>query len=66
VHIQPVTINVTTTSSNGSYVDVIGFIVCQVTYLDSNSIRVRTVSQVYADAGDPALSRGERPRLTPW
>jgi Putative Flp pilus-assembly TadE/G-like len=66
VHIQPITINVASDSANGSYVDIIGFAVFEVTYLDSNSIRVKAVSQVYADSGDQGLHRAERARLTPW
>jgi hypothetical protein len=66
VHIQPVTVNVATTSSDGGYVDVIGFGVFEVTDTDSNSIFGRAVSGVYADPNDIALRRAQRARLAPW
>ena len=66
VHIQPITFTVATTSTTGSYVDVIGFGVFEVTSMDSNSIFGRAVSAVYADPNDPALRRAQRARLQPW
>jgi hypothetical protein len=66
VHIQPITFTVATTSSTGSYVDVIGFGVFEVTSTDSNSIFGRAVSAVYADPNDPSLRRAQRARLQPW
>jgi hypothetical protein len=66
VHIQPITIYVATTASSGTYVEIIGFAVFQVTYLDSNSIRVKAVSGVTASADDNSLLRAERARLMPW
>jgi hypothetical protein len=66
VHIQPITFTVATTSTTGSYVDVIGFGVFEVTGMDSNSIFGRAVSAVYADPNDPALRRAQRARLQPW
>jgi hypothetical protein len=66
IHIQPITFTVSTTSSNGSYVDIIGFSVFEVTSTDSNSIYGRAVSGVYADPNDTALRRAQRARLQPW
>jgi len=66
VHIQPVTFTVATSASNGSYVDIIGFAVFQVTYLDANSIRARAVSGLEPDATDQALRRAQQARLIPW
>jgi hypothetical protein len=66
VHIQPITLTVATTSSTGSYVDIIGFAVFEVTTTDSNSIFGRAVSGVYADPNDSALRRAQRARLQPW
>jgi TRAP-type uncharacterized transport system substrate-binding protein len=66
VHIQPITIYVATSASSGTYVEIIGFAVFQVTYLDSNSIRVKAVSGVAASADDNSLLRAERARLMPW
>ena len=66
VHIQPVTFTVATSASNGSYVDIIGFAVFEVTYLDANSIRARAVSGLEPDATDQALRRAQQARLIPW
>jgi len=66
VHIQPISFTVDTTSSSGSYVDIIGFAAFEVTSMDSNSIFGRAVSGAYADPNDPALRRAQRARLQPW
>jgi hypothetical protein len=66
VHIQPVTFTVATTASTGSYVDIIGFAVFEVTYLDSNSIGGRAVTGIAADSNDPMLRRAQQARLIPW
>ncbi|HET6744622.1 MAG TPA: pilus assembly protein TadG-related protein [Candidatus Limnocylindria bacterium] len=66
VHIQPVTFTVATTASGGSYVDVIGFAVFQVTDITSNSIFGKAVTGVYADQDDSNLRRAQRARLRPW
>jgi Flp pilus assembly protein TadG len=66
VHLQPITFTVATTTSTGSYVDIIGFSVFEVTAMDPNSIFGRAVSGVYADPNDPALRRAQRARLQPW
>jgi Flp pilus assembly protein TadG len=66
VHIQPVTFNVATTSSNGSYVDIEGFAVFEVTDISSNAISGRAVTGVAADPNDQLLRGAQRPRLIPW
>lgn len=66
VHVTPVTINVATSSSNGTYVDIIGFSVFEVVGLDANSISVQAVSGVYPDSSDQALRRAQTARLIPW
>ncbi len=66
VHLQAITFTVATTSTTGSYVDVIGFGTFEVTSMDSNSIFGRAVSAVYADPNDPNLRRAQRARLQPW
>jgi hypothetical protein len=66
VHLQPITFTVATTSSDGTYVDIIGFAVFKVTTLDANSIAGRAVSGVYADPNDVALRRAQVARLIPW
>ena len=65
-HLQPVTFTVATASSSGSYVDIIGFAVFEVTDLNANEITGRAVTGVYADANDQALKRAQRARLIPW
>jgi hypothetical protein len=65
-HLQQITFTVATQASNGSYVDLIGFAVFEITGVDSNSIFGRAVSAVAAEANDPALRRAQRPRLVPW
>jgi hypothetical protein len=66
VHIQPITFTVATSASDGSYVDIIGFAVFEVTNVSANSITGRAVSAIYADANDAALRRAQRARLAPW
>ena len=66
VHIQPITFTVATTASGGSYVDVIGFAVFQVTDINSTAISGKAVTGVYADQNDQALRRAMRARLRPW
>ncbi|HET6379602.1 MAG TPA: pilus assembly protein TadG-related protein [candidate division Zixibacteria bacterium] len=66
VHIQPITFTVATTSSDGVYVDIIGFAVFQVTDITANSIFGRAVTGAYADPNDLALRRAQVARLMPW
>jgi hypothetical protein len=65
-HIQPISFTVATASSGGSYVDIIGFSVFELTDVNANEISGRAVSGVYADANDSALRRAQRARLIPW
>jgi len=66
VHLLQVTVNVATTSSNGNYVDVIGYAVFEITGTDANSIFGHAVSGIYADPNDMYLRRAQRARLAPW
>lgn len=66
VHVQPITFTVATSASSGSYVDIIGFAVFQVTNADANSISAQAVTGVFADPDDQALRRAEQARLIPW
>jgi hypothetical protein len=66
VHLQPVTFTVATTASSGSYVDIIGFAVFEITDVGANSITGRAVSPVAADPSDANLRRAQRARLQPW
>ena len=65
-HLMPITFTVATTSAGGSYLDIIGFAVFQVTDVTANSISGQAVSAVAADPNDAALRRGMHPRLAPW
>jgi len=65
-HLLPITFTVASESSGGQYVDIIGFAVFEITYLDANAITAHAVSPIAADANDPALRRAQRPRLVPW
>jgi hypothetical protein len=65
-HLLPITFTVATESSGGLYIDIIGFAVFEITYLDANAITAHAVSPIKADANDPALRRAQRARLVPW
>jgi hypothetical protein len=65
-HLQPITFTVATVASSGSYVDIIGFSVFEVTDLNANEITGQAVTGVYADPDDQALKRAQRARLIPW
>ena len=66
VHIQPITFTVATSASSGSYVDIIGFGVFQITDINSNAISGRAVSGIYPDPTDQNLRRAQSARLQPW
>jgi Flp pilus assembly protein TadG len=66
VHVQPVTFTVATSASSGSYVDIIGFAVFEVTDVGANSISVQAVSGVSPDPADQSLRRAQQARLIPW
>ena len=65
-HLQPITFTVATTSAGGSYVDIIGFAVFQVTDIAANAITGRAVTGAFADPNAPALRRAQVARLIPW
>jgi len=65
-HLQPITFTVATSSSSGSYVDIIGFAVFEITAYDANSITAQAVTGVYADPNDQALRRAQQARLIAW
>jgi hypothetical protein len=66
VHLQPITFNVATSASSGSYVDIIGFAVFEVTTIDANAIWAHAVSAVYANPNDQNLRRASKARLVSW
>ncbi|MGH2446038.1 MAG: pilus assembly protein TadG-related protein [Candidatus Limnocylindria bacterium] len=69
---QPVTrlfrirFTVATTSSQGQYVDIIGFAVFEIDSVGSNDITGHAVSGIYADPNQQGLRRAQRARLLPW
>jgi hypothetical protein len=65
-HLQPITFTVATTSAGGSYVDIIGFAVFQVTDVSANEISGRAVTGAFADPNAQALRRAQVARLMPW
>src|SRR5438128_5728500 len=62
-HLQPITFTVATSSSSGSYVDIIGFAVFEITAYDANSITAKAVTGVHGDPDDQALRRAEQARF---
>lgn len=65
-HLLTITFTVATVASSGSYVDIIGFEVFEVTNVSANSISGQAVSAIAADPNDPTLRRAESARLAPW
>lgn len=65
-HVLPITFSVVNPQSGGSYVDIIGFAVFEVTGVDANAIEGRAISSVAASSEDWALRRGHRARLMSW
>ncbi len=66
VHIQPITFTVASDASTGSYVEVIGFAVFQLTDVNPNAISGKAVTGIAADPNDSTLRRAQRARLQPW
>lgn len=65
-HVLPVEFSVVNVPSGGSYVDITGFAVFQVTDVTANSIEGRAISPLAASSEDWALHRAHRARLIPW
>ena len=66
VHLASVSFTVATSTSNGSYVDIIGFAAFEITDIGSNTITAHAVSGVYANPRDQGLRRVQVARLLPW
>lgn len=62
----PVEFSVVSAPSGGSYVDITGFAVFEVTGITANGIEGRAISPVASHSDDWALRRGHRARLLPW
>lgn len=67
-HLLPLTLRVGAIGSSGSkpYVDITGFAVMRVAYVDANRVDAYAITGVHADMNDPALRRGQVARLVPW
>jgi Flp pilus assembly protein TadG len=67
-HVLPLRLRVGAVGSSGSrpYVDITGFAVMRVAYVDPNRVDAYAITGVYADQNDPALRRGQVARLVPW
>jgi hypothetical protein len=66
VHLASVSFTVATSTSNGSYVDIIGFAAFEITDIGSNTITAHAISGVYADPRDQGLRSVQVARLLPW
>lgn len=67
VHVQQLTLAIgTSLGGTTSYVNVQGYALFVVTYVDSNTVKGRAITGYYADPDDAALAMGRRPGLVPW
>jgi hypothetical protein len=55
-----------TSASSDQYVDIVGFAVMRLTYLDSNTVSAYAITPAIADPDDPRLLRGQVAKLVPW
>ncbi|HXG39911.1 MAG TPA: pilus assembly protein TadG-related protein [Candidatus Limnocylindrales bacterium] len=67
-HLLPISVGVATSSSGGKqeYVDIVGFAVMRITFLDGNRVDAYAITPVIPDMNDPRLRRGQTARLVPW
>ena len=67
-HLLPLKLRVGATGSSGStpYVDIIGFAVMRIAYVDPNRVDAYAISGIYPDMNDPQLRRAQIARLVPW
>ena len=65
---MPLTVYVGTGSSgaNQEYLDITGFAVMRITYMDGNHVDAYAITPVIADMNDPQLRRGQVAKLVPW
>lgn len=55
-----------TSGGTTDYVDVLGFAVFEVTFLDSNDVKGKAVTGYFTNVNDPALAMGKKSGLVPW
>jgi Flp pilus assembly protein TadG len=65
-HLSHITFHVADDPSDGSYVDIIGFAMFEVSSISGNTITGRAISPICADPSCDALRGMQRPRLIPW
>ncbi len=67
-HLLPLRLRVGATGSSGSrpYVDIVGFAVMRIAYVDPNRVDAYAISGIYPDMNDPQLRRAQIARLVPW
>jgi len=63
-----VTVEVGTAGASGlrQYVDIVGFAVMRVAYVDANTVKAYAITPMIADMNSPSLRRGQATRLVPW
>ena len=67
-HLLPLTVDVppVLTGQQGVYIDIVGFAVMRLVYLDGNSVTAYAITPVIADMHDERLRHGQAARLVPW
>jgi hypothetical protein len=67
-HLLQLTVRVAPASASGNdqYVDIVGFAVMRLTYMDSNTISAYAITPVIPDPNDSRLRRGQVAKLVPW
>jgi Putative Flp pilus-assembly TadE/G-like len=65
-HLYPITLDVATSGTSSSYVDIMGFAAFRITDVNSNDVEAYAISPLFASAEDAGLRRVLVPRLAPW
>lgn len=65
-HLLPIELHNQVSPPSVGYVDILGFAVYRLTYMDATTVWGYAVTPAYQSADDPGLSRGQAARLVPW
>jgi hypothetical protein len=67
-HLLPLKLRIGAVGSSGGrpYVDIVGFAVMRIAYIDPNRVDGYAISGIYPDMNDPQLRRAQVARLVPW
>ncbi len=67
-HLLPLTVDVGSASAGGSqqYVDIVGWALMRITYMDTNYVNAYAITPVIPDMNDPRLLQGQVAKLAPW